>query len=212
MHDKGLGYIDVFAAGARVAVGFALLIAGAAKLASIRTFAALLETFPIARSLVHNSRQALPAAFALVIGESCLGFLFILGIEERVVALLIVALLLAFTAALALAIARGERISCGCFGSASDEAVDSLNLYRNAMLLGAAALGATSSPLTVEGYLAGQSSLGDVLTSAAIGAQGGLLALYLIAHARLRRSPNYVKRVPRPYTSIDSIWEGAPLR
>lgn len=54
-------------------------------------------------------------------------------------------LLVAFTAVLARAVARGVDVSCGCFGAASSAPITDVTLLRNALLVAAAVVAAVFS-------------------------------------------------------------------
>jgi len=100
--------------------GYLVLVAvlgfsGAVKLRHPRAFAAAIESYRILpRSLAR------PAALAIALAEA--GCAVLLAVPSSRLAGLTVAggLLGAFLAAMLVALARGQRIGCGCFGGSAD--------------------------------------------------------------------------------------------
>jgi uncharacterized membrane protein YphA (DoxX/SURF4 family) len=70
-----------------------------------------------------------PVAWGLPFAELALGLLLLLGIRTRVAAILSVALLSLFVAAVASAWVRGLRIECGCFGGGGASATAGWRSY-----------------------------------------------------------------------------------
>lgn len=108
---------------AAVAVGVALLVAGGAKLARpawVREAGAL----------------GVPAALArpVPVAEVLLGAGLVVGVARRPLAWVALALLLAFTAVVAAALARGRRPVCACFGAWSTRPIGGATVARNAVL------------------------------------------------------------------------------
>ncbi|MGH9282530.1 MAG: MauE/DoxX family redox-associated membrane protein, partial [Acidimicrobiales bacterium] len=114
-----------------------------------------------------------PGWVALVLPwvELILGGLLAAGVGLPWTALGAAGLVGGFTAAVALRVAGGRAVPCGCFGETSPEPVGADTLIRNLVLLALA--GATVA--------AGRASAGPV--EAALGAAGGLLFV-VVARAR----------------------------
>jgi uncharacterized membrane protein YphA (DoxX/SURF4 family) len=110
---------------ARVVVGLILLISGSAKLrnpnwpATARTFGTPTPLIPI-----------IPWT------ELVLGALLMAQIGGAWVAVAALALLAAFTVAVAVHLARHDDVPCGCFGASSTEPVSPLTVLRNLALCG----------------------------------------------------------------------------
>src|SRR4051812_42032912 len=104
----------------RIVVGVLLLISGATKLREPR-WPAMAREFGTPRPLI----PLIPWV------EIALGALLTAQIGGRWVAMAALVLLGTFTVAIAVHLARGRRIPCGCFGAASTEPVSTLTLTRN---------------------------------------------------------------------------------
>jgi uncharacterized membrane protein YphA (DoxX/SURF4 family) len=109
---------------AGIVLGLTLLVSGVAKLAS-RSWSTQ------ARSL----RIPQPIATTLPIVELVLGAALVTDLGYPAVAWAAAALLLVFTAFIALSLATGRRPSCACFGAWSSRPIGPLSLLRNAALL-----------------------------------------------------------------------------
>jgi uncharacterized membrane protein YphA (DoxX/SURF4 family) len=121
---------------ARLALAGVFLAAAAPKLADPAAFAAAIANYRVfPDALTHVIATVVPAlelvgALALLAGR-----------WRRGGALLLGALLVAFTGLLAASLARGLDISCGCFGAeVQQDPVTALHLLRNLALLAAAAV------------------------------------------------------------------------
>jgi putative oxidoreductase len=125
---------------ARLVLAGVFLAAAAPKLADPAGFAAAIANYRAFPDALVNLVATLVPALELV------GALALLTPWRRGGALLLGALLLGFTALLALSLARGIDVSCGCFGGAADQPgatgdpVRPLHLLRNLGLLGLVAL------------------------------------------------------------------------
>jgi len=116
----------------RLVVGGVFLVAGALKLEDPTAFAAEVANYHMASGLAPYLAVALPPVEVLV-GVA------VLALPEawrRAGALCAAAMMLAFTVAVASAVARGINVSCGCFGSSS-ETVSWLTVARDVALLAA---------------------------------------------------------------------------
>ena len=121
---------------ARIALGVVLLATGAAKLRQ--------PGWPATATAFGTPGWLVPL---LPWGELVAGGLLAAGVGHPWTALAAAALLVAFTAAVALRLARGEAVPCGCFGETSPEPVGADTLVRNGVLLAVAAVAvATGGP------------------------------------------------------------------
>jgi hypothetical protein len=114
---------------ARIALGVVLLATGAAKLGQ--------PAWPATAAAFGAPAWLVPL---LPWVELVLGGLLAAGVGHPWTALAAGTLLLAFTVAVALRVARGEAVPCGCFGETSPEPVGVDTLVRNGVLLAVAAL------------------------------------------------------------------------
>ena len=165
---------------ARLILGVVFVAAGTAKLtiAGRRSFARGLRGFGVAPRLVRPLTAAIPFL------EVALGSLLLAGLATRAAALAVLALVVAFSAAVARALLRGERVDCGCFGAAAARQVGPGTLLRNVVLATLAALAAREAAWTAPWGPPGR-VLPVVLLSA-----GVLAAAAVVGHLdRLRAAP-----------------------
>lgn len=118
---------------ARIALGVVLLAAGAAKLRQ--------PAWPATAAAFGAPRRL---ALVLPWAELALGGLLAAGVGHPWTALAAFALLAGFTAAVALRLARGQAVPCGCFGETSPEPVGPDTVVRNVVLLAVAAAAAAT--------------------------------------------------------------------
>lgn len=116
---------------ARVVVGLVLLAAGALK-ARDRRWPADAERFGLPR----------PAAVTLPWVEVVVGALLVAQFGGRWTAAVALALLVAFTAAVAAKVSSGDEVPCACFGSLTHAPVSTRTLARNLALIAVAVVGA----------------------------------------------------------------------
>lgn len=114
----------------RIVIGALFVFAGATKAYDPAAFASEIQRY----QLVPWMFGALLAAYLPWL-EITSGSFLMLGRFERGALLLITVLLLAFTIALASAIARGLSIDCGCFGKTFQSTGTAVPLVRNLVLL-----------------------------------------------------------------------------
>jgi Methylamine utilisation protein MauE len=192
-----------------------VLLAGRFVLGALLTFAGLSKQLHRAAFRQAISRYRLvPARFVpslaafLSISESSLGVGLLIGIALIPVAFLSAALLLAFTTAVWFALARGERIPCGCFGSDTSTLISRGTAVRNvALTLSAAIVGASAlirdvgfwAPFTSPG---GDSVRGGELAAIAV-AVCLALSLWQLSGAALEYA-----RVSRTFTLRGSAEDG----
>ncbi len=118
---------------ARLVLAGVFLAAAAPKLLDPAAFAEAITKYQVFPDAAVNLIATVVPALELV------GALALLTPWRRGAALLLVGKLLAFTVLLAVSLARGLDLSCGCFGTSS-EPVSPLHLLRNVGLLALGAL------------------------------------------------------------------------
>lgn len=171
----------------RVVVGSIFVLAAIAKLPRRRAFEAAVASYAIGpRAVSAVVARALPP-FELVCGT-----LLLLGLATRVAAGLLAAALVVFAVAVAVNLARGRAIDCGCFTGAAPRTIAWGTVARNLALAALAAWVAVAEPraLALDATFAGGSrvSNGDAV-AVAIAALVGLAAAGLVVEAvRVRRA------------------------
>jgi uncharacterized membrane protein YphA (DoxX/SURF4 family) len=116
----------------RVAIGLIFAFAALAKLGDLQGFAAQVHNFRLVPVPLENL-----LAMTLPWIELVAALALVLGIRARPAAALAFGLMAVFTVAVALALARGLDIECGCFGTADASRVGLSKIAQN---LGMAAI------------------------------------------------------------------------
>jgi peroxiredoxin/uncharacterized membrane protein YphA (DoxX/SURF4 family) len=171
---------------ARVLLAAVLAVAGVAKLRDRASTRAALRGFGLPGGLVPAGALVLPVAELLVAAG-------LLAPPTAFAATIVAgALLVMFTLAVAMAIARGRTVRCACFGASGAAPVGARTLVRNAALLGVAAValagGSAQDPVRLSSGLdpAGRVALGaGIVVLALVVAGGWLIRELLRAHGRL---------------------------
>jgi uncharacterized membrane protein YphA (DoxX/SURF4 family) len=168
-----------------VAYAAAVVLAGLFAWAGVAKLGARRRTTRTFRALGLPS----PSALAVAVPVVELGLAVALLVAPRAGAAGALVVLVAFTAFLARAVARGTDVGCGCFGSASAERVSAVDLLRNALLAAAAvvALGAPAPDLP--------GTAAVVATGAAVG-----IAALVLALAALKRDVGHVLHMDLPHS------------
>lgn len=122
---------------ARIAIGLIFLAAALGKIVDLPAFALQIHNYRIAPVWSENL-----IAMVLPWVEMLAGLALVLGIRPRAGAVVATTLLLVFTAAVALAWARGLDFECGCFGKASAGRIGLRKLVENLGMLALAAVAA----------------------------------------------------------------------
>ena len=122
--------------GAQVLLGLLFLYAALGKLGDVSALATEVHNF----RLVPLWSEHL-VAMTLPWIELLAGLALVLGVSPRAGAWVALALLAAFTAAVAAAMVRGLDIECGCFGTSSAMRVGWAKLVENVGMLALAAIG-----------------------------------------------------------------------
>ena len=102
----------VLGAGARVYLALVFIFACIHKIAHPEDFAVDVATYQILPTILVN-----PMAVILPFIEAATGALLLVGYRTKGAALLIFGMMLMFTVAVSIALARGFDMSCGCFAS-----------------------------------------------------------------------------------------------
>lgn len=145
-----------------------LLWSGAAKVVA-RSWAGTAAEFGVPRAL----RPAIP------LSELVLGASLITGLARPWTALATTAMLAAFSAAIALHLARGQAVPCGCFGDVSSRPVGPPDLVRNASFICLAAV-AAGPPRAAAVFAFGAAALGG----------GVWIGLEVVTASRRHRPPS----------------------
>lgn len=181
MSPDAVAYLSL---GLRQILGWIFLASSADKLFNLKAFEQDLSQYPATRqSLVRPASILIPAI------ELLLALNLLLGLYWRFAAIGAAALLLVFSAAVAVAIARGHRGSCGCGGLVPTKSLSFLHLIANTVMLASASvlalLDKTSAtvPLPSNGAFLEQTSRGLDPGSLLVitGTLMGLLALASLA-------------------------------
>ncbi len=126
--------------GCRVVLGALFLWAAATKLPDMSAFAQDVANYRLVPGVL------VPFVAASVVGvEIVAGLALVTGIAARAAAVVVSALLIAFTAFLAQALLRGIDLRCGCFGG--DEVASWWTVARDLVMLAASLLVALTPPM-----------------------------------------------------------------
>lgn len=122
--------------GAQVLLGVLFVYAALAKIVDVADLATEVHNFRIVPLWSENL-----IAMTLPWVELLAGLALVLGVRSRAGAWVVGALLLAFTAGIVAAMARGLDITCGCFGTSTVTRVGWSKLAENAGMIVLAGLG-----------------------------------------------------------------------
>jgi hypothetical protein len=123
--------------GCQLVIGVVFAWAALAKIGDVRAFAVDVHNFRIVPIAVENL-----VALTLPWIELVAAMSLVLGVRARSGAIVSLALLVAFTLAVAAALARGLDIECGCFGTGDASTVGVRKLVENALLVLTASIAA----------------------------------------------------------------------
>lgn len=135
--------VDVLALALRFVLAAVFAIAAVAKLRDRQGTAEALEGFGVPQGLVPSTTYLLPAVEALA------ALLLILPATYFLGATLSLALLVAFTAAILVNLAKGNRVACRCFGEMSSKPIGGRTVGRNLGLCVQAAYVLLAAPSSV---------------------------------------------------------------
>lgn len=126
---------------ARLLIAGVFIRAGAVKLTDLAEFRLAVTNYGILpASLIHATAALVPAL------ELMAGLLLLIGVFPGVVAAVLAALLLCFSAAIAVNLARGRVFDCGCGGTAAPQLISWRHVAINGLLAFAAAAISITSP------------------------------------------------------------------
>lgn len=114
----------------QVLIGLLIAAAALAKVGDLQSFATQIHNFRILPLALENL-----AAMTLPWIELLAALALIFGYRARSGALVVSALLVVFTIAVAIAMARGLDVECGCFGTADGTRVGLLKILENLGML-----------------------------------------------------------------------------
>lgn len=117
-----------------VGLGLVFAVAGAAKLRAPRQAADSLVQFGVPPALASGVRVVLPIA------ELAVAVTLLIPRSAAVGAVAATGLLTVFSVVVAIALARGRRPACNCFGSLGTDQIGTRTLVRNGLLIGLASL------------------------------------------------------------------------
>ncbi|MCI0635157.1 MAG: DoxX family membrane protein [Actinobacteria bacterium] len=172
----------------RVILSLLFLRAGLAKLSDREAFERGVVNYQVLPPGVSRSvAQWLPFL------EVLYGVLLALGLLQSIAALGLAALIAAFTTAIAINLARGRVIDCGCFGPAAPKAITWWTVARNVLLLGMTLTVALRTPelLSIDAIWEAQSSAlssGDALGAFVFATSAYVGGLLVAEFVRLTRS------------------------
>jgi hypothetical protein len=177
----------------RLALAVVLAVAAGAKLADLMGFRLALLDFAVPPRLLA------PLAVALPLAELCVALALLPATSARGGAVAALALLVAFSAGIAVNLARGRTADCHCFGVLHAMPAGRGVLARNAVLAGLAALVAVAGPGPSAVAWLGRLSLAEALALAAL-----LVATLALAAAGaalwrvlpLKRAPDFAPDEP----------------
>jgi thiol-disulfide isomerase/thioredoxin/uncharacterized membrane protein YphA (DoxX/SURF4 family) len=181
----------------RVGLAVVLAVAGAGKLADRAGSRQAVTGFGVPEPLAG------PVANLLPLVELAAAILLIPSVTQPVGAALALALMLAFSAAIARSIARGETPDCHCFGALHSEPAGPRTLVRNLFLSAGAAAALAGGPGTsATSWLAGLSGgwLAALLLGVALAAT--LAGAGSLASRLLRRNGQLLLRVDALETAL----------
>jgi uncharacterized membrane protein YphA (DoxX/SURF4 family) len=134
----------------RFVVGLVLIAAGISKLGTDSEFVTSVRTvIPMPIPLVRVVRVALPYI------EVTIGALLSVGLETAIISFLARLLFAVFAIYALIAVARGARVACFCYGAGVQHALGWGTISRNVLLIGCAWAAAKTSPISVDGWLSG---------------------------------------------------------
>ncbi len=117
----------------RTFLGFSFLLAGLPKLFDRDRFQRAIEGY----RLVPSAWSGVLAVWVPRV-EVAAGAGLLLGVGERFFSVVLLVLLISFTGAVVLNLARGREIDCGCFGAGAMRPITWLTVARNLLLIGLA--------------------------------------------------------------------------
>ena len=121
---------------AQVLIGLVFIAAALPKIGDPQSFAAAVHNFRLLPLALENL-----VALSLPWVELVAGLALVFGLRARAGGLLVSLMMVVFTLAVGIALARGLDVECGCFGTADGSRVGAQKLLENAGLTVLAILG-----------------------------------------------------------------------
>jgi uncharacterized membrane protein YphA (DoxX/SURF4 family) len=153
------GKMELVAVGCRFVLGVVFLLAGLAKLPRLRDFEATVGGYGLLPTRwVPTVARSIPTV------ELVIGALLLAGFETRWVALATASVLVVFSAAVVVNLARGRELDCGCFAVGAPRRIGWLLVARNIVLVALSIVAVVSVPrvLGLDELIGGGSSgVGD---------------------------------------------------
>lgn len=115
---------------ARIVVALMFIIVGVGKIAHPQEFAREISNYQILPVILIN-----PMAVFLPWLELITGILILFGIQLRANAIIVAAMLIVFTTAVAIAVAKGLSINCGCYSQIAAQKVGIPKILENLGLI-----------------------------------------------------------------------------
>jgi methylamine dehydrogenase accessory protein MauD len=125
---------------ARLGLALVFAVAGSAKLRDFAGTAAMLRSFGVPKPAVDSLARALPVA------EIAVALALLPTALAHAGSIAACVLLLLFTAAIGINLARGRTPECRCFGQVAAAPIGATTLFRNIVLLGLAAFASVAVP------------------------------------------------------------------
>ena len=202
-NGMNMAFATVLTFASRILLAGVFVMAGVAKLRDRGRFRTTLVAFGVPPAV------AMPLTFALPIVELLIGAGLLVDAIAFGSSLAALALLFAFTAAVAVSLGRGKRPACQCFGVISSAPIGAGTLVRNAVLMavsGVAALPADAGHLSVFDSIDTAKLAG--IAVALLAGQTWLIGLLLGRDRRL--SERVAALEARPAPAIKGLPPGAP--
>jgi len=112
--------------GAQVVIGLVFVAAALPKIGDPQSFSTAVHNFRMLPLFIENL-----VAVTLPWIELVAGMALVLGLRARAGGLLICLLMVVFTVAVGIGLARGLNVECGCFGTADGSRVGAQKLFEN---------------------------------------------------------------------------------
>jgi uncharacterized membrane protein YphA (DoxX/SURF4 family) len=168
----------------RVVIGLTFLLSAVSKLRDRRAFHGVVERFDLLPVRWVNT-----ASDGFIVAELIVASLVIVGGPALVPGFLLsVALLIVFSAALVIALHRGQALSCNCFG-ASDRPLSRIDVARNFILISFGLFGVWTVSLSQQDVAGGEAAL--------------ILLMGASLVALLTNLDDVVRTLHRPFTPVD---------
>lgn len=140
-------------------LSFAFVIAGARKILEVGAFARAISSYHLLPEPLVR-----PAAWGIVLSEITLGIFLFLGSLQTMALIGLSVLMVLFTGAVGINLARGNKVSCGCFGSGSGKLGWETVVHQSLVMLLLVISLAVSEPAPI-GVLVKEGHVAEVVTA-----------------------------------------------